>query len=101
MTYLPARFRCMQLGILWQPDLTGPSVVNGRREQAIFDCQRRCQDTPACEHFTVLFPNTCHLAGAEAKPLPSGGSAMSGPAWQNCDSHPNVSAPWAATFMKA
>jgi len=97
-TYLPTKFRCMQLGITWSPDLTTSINIAGERDEVVFSCQQKCQDTEGCAHFTVMFPNLCRLAGHLAVPLPAE-LTLSGPATQDCDSF-DSEAPLGHTLMR-
>lgn len=97
-TYVPARFRCMQIGVTWSPDLTASSHIDGERDEVVFACQEKCQDTEGCTHFTVMFPGLCRLAGSAAVPLPAE-QAISGPPSPDCED-PTSDAPMGHTFMR-
>lgn len=98
-TFLPARFRCMQTGVTWSPDMAVSTTIHGERDEVVFACQQRCQDTEGCKHFTVMFPSLCRLAGAASAPLPAE-SAISGPPSQDCVDDPLSESPMAHTFMR-
>lgn len=83
-TYVPEQFRCMQVGVMWQPTITEPMFIAGSRDQVVLKCQHQCAGMWGCAHFSVLFPNMCHLAGKWAVPTPSTPSTMSGPPIADC-----------------
>jgi len=97
-TYLPTRFRCMQIGVTWSPDMTTSSYIEGERDEVVFKCQQKCQDTEGCQHFTVMFPGLCRLADESSVPLPAE-QAISGPPTQECDKS-SSEAPLGHTFMR-
>jgi len=95
--FVPEQFRCMQLGIVWEPTLdTPPLYISGDKEEVVLKCQQQCKSTWGCEHFSVLFPNMCRLAGASSAPLPAASVAISGPAVSRCHEEGYVG----STFMK-
>lgn len=83
-TYVPEQFRCMQIGVMWEPMMDSSILVEGSRDEVVLRCQRQCAGTWGCEHFTVMFPNTCQLSGKNAAPLPAASTTMSGPAVSSC-----------------
>lgn len=95
-TFVPPKFRCMQVGVSWEPRLDSPFYINGERDDIVLKCQHQCKGTMGCEHFTLLFPNTCHLAGKSAVPLPAASATMSGPPESNCHEQGAIG----HTFMK-
>jgi len=94
--FVPEKFRCMQVGVIWQPALETPVHIYGEREEVVRQCQARCKGTWGCGHFTALFPNLCQLAGGSARPLPAVVSTMSGPAVSRCQERGYIG----HTFMK-
>lgn len=99
-TYVPQRFRCMQIGITWSPDLASVDLtdLSGDRDEVVFACQERCRNTQGCKHFTLMFPSLCRLAADTATPLPAV-SSISGPPTGDCESLMS-DAPLAHTFMR-
>lgn len=95
-TFVPPKFRCMQVGVSWEPRLDSPFYINGERDDIVLKCQHQCKGTMGCAHFTLLFPNTCHLAGEDAVPIPAASATMSGPPDSNCHKQTVVG----HTFMK-
>eukprot|EP00445_Apocalathium_hangoei_P008439 CAMPEP_0203867604 /NCGR_PEP_ID=MMETSP0359-20131031/16619_1 /ASSEMBLY_ACC=CAM_ASM_000338 /TAXON_ID=268821 /ORGANISM="Scrippsiella Hangoei, Strain SHTV-5" /LENGTH=454 /DNA_ID=CAMNT_0050785881 /DNA_START=1 /DNA_END=1365 /DNA_ORIENTATION=- len=79
-SYLPKRFECMRPGAVWSPDMTLPRILDGDREQVLESCKGLCDGTDGCKHFTVVFPATCHLIGADAKFAAGVANVMSGSA---------------------
>lgn len=98
-SYVPTRFRCMQTGVTWSPDMTTSSHFHGERDEVVFACQQKCRDTKDCAHFTVMFPSLCRLASHEAQPLPAE-EAISGPPAPECDDSTFVFSPLGHTFMR-
>lgn len=98
-TYLPHKFRCMQPGVTWEPDMDTPTVIMGARDDVVLKCQDKCHKTFGCKHFTVIFPNTCKFAGSGAHPTKSTIVAMSGPDVPRCD-HPGDVFEKSHTFMR-
>jgi len=96
-TYVPPQFRCMQIGVTWSPDLTS-TYMEGGRDELVFKCQQKCQDTEGCRHFTAMFPGLCRLAGEFAVPLPAE-QAISGPPSNECD-EPASDADFGHTLMR-
>jgi len=87
-TYLPRDFRCLRAQVLLVPDLGITNVFPPLQDvitgvkgmNTIRNCQRLCNVTAGCEHFSVLLPaGVCKLAGASAKPLANVAGAISGP----------------------
>lgn len=80
------KFRCMQIGVVWEPDMYAvpPRLLGGEREEVVLRCQKLCGNTSGCAHFTVMFPSTCRLAGTSAVPVPAAPQTMSGPATSEC-----------------
>lgn len=97
-TFLPIRFRCMQVGVTWSPDMAPSISIQGERDDVVFACQKMCRDTMGCKHFTVMFPSLCRLADQSAKPLPAE-QAISGTPTQECDPTSEASLP-EHTFMR-
>lgn len=84
-TYLPHQFRCMQPSIMWEPDMDLPKTFMGQRDEVVLKCQEQCHKTFGCEHFTVIFPNTCRFAGSGARAVQTALLSMSGPDVARCE----------------
>lgn len=97
-TFLPTRFRCMQIGVTWSPDMSTSTYIAGDRDKVVFACQQKCKDTDGCAHFTVMFPGLCRLASNTAVPLPAE-RTISGPPTEECDDL-SSEAPLGHTFMR-
>jgi len=99
-TYLPTKFKCMQVGVTWSPDMsTSVYLEEDDRDEVVFQCQKRCRNTEGCRHFTVMFPGLCRMAGESSVPLPAEG-AISGPPQPDCLTDLNSEAPLGHTFMR-
>merc|ERR550532_1181210 len=75
MNYLPKVLGCLQVGTDYMPDLGAASVFSPEQDadygimgmNTIRNCQRQCNMTKGCEHFSVQFPaGFCKLASASA-----------------------------------
>lgn len=97
-TYVPQKFRCMQIGVTWSPDMAPSTTLTGDRDEVVLACQEQCHNMEGCKHFTIMFPGLCRFAGEGAAPLPAP-SAVSGPPLGMCDDMMS-DAPFAHTFMR-
>lgn len=80
--FLPKQFKCMQVGVGWEPVMQWRSgrVLAGTQADQIMECQSLCARTPTCGHFTMeVSTRTCKLAGKDASPLPGIFNSISGP----------------------
>jgi len=87
-SYLPRDLACLQVGTDYVPDLGVPCIFTPEQDadhgimgmNTIRNCQRKCNLTKGCEHFSVQFPTGfCKLASASAKFLGNMIGAVSGP----------------------
>lgn len=78
-TFLPPKFACVELRTLYTPIMGVPTLLPTEmpRWDAIMKCQSICQSTLGCVHFTLQFPQSCRLAGSNARKLHMS-SAVSG-----------------------
>jgi len=88
MSYLPKDLGCLQVGTDYIPDLGAPSIFIPEQDadhgivgmNTIRNCQRKCNVTKGCEHFSVQFPvGFCKLASGSARSLANMAGAVSGP----------------------
>mmetsp|Transcript_20654 Transcript_20654/g.58049 ORF Transcript_20654/g.58049 Transcript_20654/m.58049 type:complete len:299 (+) Transcript_20654:2-898(+) len=57
---------CLEPMRKYEPELEG----EGRSiAETVWDCQKRCQDTLHCDHFSRWSDGGCHLAGKDAVPV--------------------------------
>jgi hypothetical protein len=96
---LPHKFRCMQPGISWEPDMDTPQMLFGKKDEVVLNCQEKCRLMFGCKHFSVIFPNTCRFAGSGARSVPSVLQSMSGPDVPEC-SEAGSDSDMAHTFMR-
>lgn len=79
-SYLPHRFRCLEVGVSWEPALKMPKVSRGTEADAIMECQDLCAMTKGCLRFTAaLDRESCYLAERGSRPLPAPSNSVSGP----------------------
>jgi len=86
-TYVPKELDCMNIGEVYMPEMAPPRIFppvlakNGlaRGLNTIHNCKELCLVIEGCEHFSVHFPDgLCSLAAANARPVTSIESAISG-----------------------